>query len=131
MDKQFLTVNGCMQRIKKVLNVKAPSQVMIAVTVAFAVVLGVGFAVNRANKASDSVTASPDEEISDNPRTLDDAIIWYLKEKEADKYLKGQYFASSYRILDTILSSERVTVFTHILCEWISLDGETYLVGQD
>lgn len=129
MDKQFLTVNGCMQRIKNVLNVKTPSQVMIAVTVAFVVVLGVGFAVNRANKASNSVTASSDEEISDNPRTLDDAIIWYLKEKEADKYLKGQYFASSYRILDTILSSERVTVFTHILCEWISLDGETVSGG--
>ncbi len=66
---------------------------------------------------------------TEKPTTLDDAVKWYLNEKEASKYSKGQHFVSAYRILDTEETSDSVTVYTHILCEWISSSGETVSGG--
>ncbi|MDF2513627.1 MAG: hypothetical protein K0S04_3493 [Herbinix sp.] len=74
-------------------------------------------------------TASSVTSQTERIETLDDAVKWYLNEKEAHKYLEGQHFVASYRILDTQESSESITIYTHILCEWISLNGESVSGG--
>ena len=61
--------------------------------------------------------------------TLDKAVNRYIQEKESQKYYKGDYFAYSYRVLDTIESAENVTVYTHILCSWITSGGESVSGG--
>jgi hypothetical protein len=74
-------------------------------------------------------TASSVTSQTERIETLDGAVKWYLNEKEAHKYLEGQHFVASYRILDTQESSESITIYTHILCEWISLNGESVSGG--
>ena len=64
------------------------------------------------------------------PKTLDEAMNFYLQEKEANMYGKGDYFAASYRILDTVeLQEGRVKIYAHTLCEWINSYGEVVSGG--
>ncbi|MDR2712056.1 MAG: hypothetical protein LBB91_02960 [Clostridiales bacterium] len=59
------------------------------------------------------------------PETLDEAMKIYLREIEADRYSKGDYFAASYRILDVVdLHENGITVYAHTLGEWVNMDGE-------
>jgi len=62
-------------------------------------------------------------------RTLDEAIWWYLETTESNKYLQGRHFAAAYRILDKEESSGQITVYAHVLCEWVNSDGEVVSGG--
>ena len=80
------------------------------------------------NPESQILQASADLEVK-KLKTIDEAMNFYLQEKEANKYGKGDFFAASYRILDEELQERSITVYAHILCEWINGDGEVVSGG--
>ena len=61
---------------------------------------------------------------SSSIETLDEAIKWYIFGRHPRRYLEGEYFVASYRILDSVKSPDRITVYAFIIVEWVSLDGE-------
>lgn len=64
-----------------------------------------------------------------NMNATQDAVEYYIQKKIPDKYLKGDRFFSTYRILDEVSSENSIVVFIHILCEWISSTGEVVSGG--
>jgi len=79
----------------------------------------------------DSIIVELEDKTSDTKSldTLDEAMKWYLNEKHSHMFLEGDYFAASHRVLDVAELSDNVTIYAHILCEWITLYGEVISGG--
>ena len=81
-----------------------------------------------ASSVEQTASVAPSDDI-ETIKTLDDAMKWYMRKIESNKYLTGTHFAFSYRILDTIEETDTITVYAHTLCEWVSADGESVSGG--
>jgi len=58
--------------------------------------------------------------------TIDEAMNWYMRVKQSQWGLPGDFYAATYRILGIDDSVENsVTIYAHTLNEWISRDGTT------
>ena len=86
--------------------------------------------ISTANQCSINFTPMPSQTAPiSTSNTLDKAMEWYLSEKHSRMYLEGDYFVSSYRILDSKELTDTVIIYAHIHCKWIALDGEVISGG--
>ena len=79
---------------------------------------------NRINTNDNSPHA--DENLSiEGGKTLEEAMDYYLWEKEPAKGPRGAYFTGRYRILDTVETSVSATVYAWIISTWVDTNGNT------
>lgn len=62
--------------------------------------------------------------------TIEEAMDYYLWEIEPSMGLRGNFFTGRYRIIDTIETSEKVTVYAWVISTWVDKKGNTISGGS-
>ena len=87
------------------------------------------FVLSGCNGNTDIQTPSQSSSVTESTsqitiKTLDEAMAFYLQEIEPDGWGQGDYYAGSYRVIDTEEATDKIIIYAYVLSKWVDKNGD-------
>ncbi|TYQ14547.1 UNVERIFIED_CONTAM: hypothetical protein Cloal_0893 [Acetivibrio alkalicellulosi] len=86
---------------------------------------------NNINTLENSPAIEEDNVKINGGTTLDEAMEYYMRERELSKRLRGDFFTGKYKIVDTVETSESVNIYAWIVSMWVDKSGNSVSGGSN